>query len=98
MCKPAQLASYMLTDLFRRGAHGRQVFVVMHGESIEAIVSGDKKANPEAVLHDYCITYGREAAGRRCLPVYVPEGFKAGSECKDFHVLADGNQLRIEFN
>jgi hypothetical protein len=98
MCKPSQLASYMLTDLFRRGAHGRQVFVIMHANAMEAVVVGEKDEDSERMLAKYCEAYGKKMKGRRCVPVVLPPGFKADGELRDFKVVRHDKELRIEFN
>jgi hypothetical protein len=95
MCEPSQLAAYMLSDFFRKASSGRQVFVVMNANAMEAIVSSDQDESPEGLLARYCEAFGGDIKERRCLPIVLPEGFTAGLR-REFRVVANGDSLRIE--
>lgn len=95
MCTPVQIATYMLADLFHREGEGSQVFAVMNGVSLEAIVSCDKGESPEDLLSKYCQALGGDIKERRCLPIVLPEGFTAGLR-REFRVVVNGDSLRIE--
>lgn len=96
MCKPSQLAAYLRSTL--RCNEGRRLFVVEadngDGFSIEAVIADDETISPEAALQEFCQGSGREAEGRRCLPVLVPVGFDPSSE--DFKLVREEDQYRIE--
>ena len=81
MCSPAQIATYMLADLFHREGEGSQVFAVMHGGTLEAVVSCDKNESPEGLLAKFCEAFGGTAKDRHCVSLPLPRDIKHVPDC-----------------
>lgn len=97
MCEPAQIAAYIRSAL--RCGEGRRLFVVEsrdddEGFAIEAIIADGETTSPQAALQEYCHGSGREASGRRCLPVIVPVGFDLGGE--DYRLVREEDRYVVE--
>lgn len=81
MCTPAQVATYILADLFHREGEGGQVFAVMHRGSLEAIVSCGLDESPDSLLRKYCEAFGGDIKERRCVPLPRPWDIKLVPDC-----------------
>ena len=96
MCEPGQIAAYIRSAL--RLNEGRRLFVVEadngDGFVLEAIIADDETISPEAALQEFCQSSGREAAGRRCLPVVVADGFDMGGN--EFRLVRDDDHYIVE--
>ena len=97
MCEPAQIAAYIRAAL--RCNEGRRLFVVEardddEGFAIEAIIADGETTSPQAALQEYCVASGREASGRRCLPVVMPEGFDPTGE--DYRLVREEDRYVVE--
>ena len=76
MCTPAQVATYMLADLFHREDEGSQVFALMNRGSLEAIVSCGLDESPDSLLRKYCEAFGGDIKERRCVSLPRPRDIK----------------------
>ena len=81
---------------------GQKVYVVASRNStigdmeVESVLYGDANESPQEALKDFCKAQGLDIATRLCIPVILPNGFKA-EDAKGFRAVRQGASLHIEF-